>query len=412
MKSVFISLQEFIRDLQAQKLRVFLTVFGIMWGTVAVVILLSFGSGFKKQTAKNMHGMGEAIAIVFPGKTTKPYQGFGIGRPIRLMEEDATLLAREIPGIQTISPEFSKWNVILRNGTKVNRTLVSGVNPGYSQIRNIIPLPGGRFIDFLDMKNSRHVVFLGDSLKFRLFGSENVVGKNVLLDGVPFLIIGVLKHKTQNSSYNRRDQDRAFIPAATFSVFYGEKQINDLVYRPVDPNHSKEISKRVYEVLGKKYKFDPTDKNAIWLWDTSEMDKLLNQVFLGLNIFLGLIGSFTLFVGGIGVANIMYVVVQERTRQIGIKRAVGAHRRDILLQFLAETFFIVGLGAALGFLLSVGMIRLARAFPLGDFVGQPTFSGTVFIITILILGLVGLLAGYFPARKASRMNPIDCLRYS
>jgi len=409
---IFNELQEFIYDLRVQKLRVFLTVFGIMWGTVAVVILLSFGTGFKKQTAKNMHGLGEGIVILFPGSTTKPFRGFGIGRPVRLVEEDASLLSREIPEIQTISPEFSNWNATLRKGTKIARPLISGVNPEYAAIRNIIPVSGGRFLNVLDMKKSRHVVFLGDSIKYRLFGSKKIVGKNVLLNGVPFLIIGVMKHKTQNSSYNRRDQDRAFIPASTFSAFFGTKRISDLVYKPAIPGHSVQISKKVYEVLGKKYKFDPTDKNAISLWDTTEMDKMLNQFFLGLNIFLGIIGSFTLFVGGIGVANIMYIVVRERTREIGIKRAVGAHRRDILLQFLGETFVIVGIGAGSGFLLSIGMIRLARVLPIGDFVGYPEFSGTVFLVVMLILGAVGLLAGFFPARKASQMNPIDCLRYS
>lgn len=409
---IFAEIQEFAHDLRVQKLRVFLTVFGIMWGTVAVVVLLSFGTGFKKQTAKNMHGIGEGIVIIFPGTTTKPYRGFGIGRPIRLVEEDATLLSREIPDIQMISPEFSKWNSTLRRGTKISRPLISGVNPGYSSLRNIIPQADGRFLNDLDMKNRRHVIFLGDSIKFHLFGSQNAIGRNILLDGVPFLIIGVMKHKTQNSTYNRRDEDRAFIPLTTYMAFFGKKRISDLVYKPRDPSRSKEISKRVYEVLGKKYKFDPTDKNAIWVWDTSEMDKVLNQFFLGLNIFLGIIGSFTLLVGGIGVANIMYVVVQERTREIGIKRAVGAHRRDILLQFLVETLFIIGIGAGLGLLLSIGLIYLSHFIPMGDFVGYPTFSGNVFLITLFILGTIGLLAGFFPARKASRMRPIDCLRYS
>ncbi|GBD92887.1 macrolide export ATP-binding/permease protein MacB [bacterium BMS3Abin05] len=405
------TLQEFVHDLRIQKLRVFLTVFGVTWGTVAVVVLLSFGTGFKKQIAKNMHGIGEGIVIVFPGRTTKPYQGYGIGRPIRLVEKDAALLAQNIPGIQTISPEYSQWNSTLRLGTKVVNPLVSGVNPDYGGIRNIIPKRGGRFINVLDMESSRHVIFLGDSLKYLLFNKNQAVGNYVLLDGVPFQIIGIMRHKTQNSSYNRRDQDRAFIPAATFSAFYGRKRITDLVYKPANPAYSSEISKKVYAVLGKKYKFDPADKNALSIWDTTEMDKIIRNVFLGLNIFLGLIGSFTLIVGGIGVANIMYVVVQERTREIGIKRAVGAHRRDILLQFLAEAFFIIGIGAALGFLISWGLVLLMDLIPMGDFVGHPAISGTVVGVAAAVLGVIGLVAAYFPAKNAANLRPIDCLRY-
>lgn len=409
--SVGITLQEFFHDLRAQKLRAFLTVFGIIWGTVAVVVLLAFGTGFKRQTAKSMHGLGEGIVIVFPGRTTKPYQGFGIGRRIRFMEEDAYILAREIPEIETISPEYARWNATMQYGTKSIKPLVSGVIPGYATIRNIIPQPGGRFLNQPDLRYRRHVVFLGDSLKYFLFGSEDAIGKFVLLDGVPFLVIGVMQHKTQISSYNRRDEDRAFIPTSTFSAFFGHRFINNLVYKPRDPRLSPYVTRRVYEVLGKKYKFDPTDKNALWVWDTSEFDKIVTYFFLGFNLFMGLIGSLTLIVGGIGVANIMYVVVQERTREIGIKRAVGARKWHIVLQFFLETFFIIGIGAALGFSISFALIRLARLIPMEEFLGYPALSPTVVLITVAILGAIGLVAGFFPARRAANLNPIDCLRY-
>ncbi len=408
--TLFIALQEFWRDLKAQKLRAFLTILGIMWGTVAVVSLLAFGTGFQRQTVKNMRGIGEGIVIVFSGTTTKPYQGFGVGRSVALYEEDAALLAREIPEIETISPEYSQWQSTVSRGTKQIKPLISGVIPAYSDIRNIFPQPGGRFLNEPDSEQSRHVIFLGDSLKYFLFGSGEAVGQYVYVDGVPFLVIGVMQHKRQDSSYNRRDEDRAYIPASTFSAFFGRKRINNLVYKPRDPRYSAYISRRMYEVLGSKYKFDPSDKNALWVWDTTEFQKIALYFFLGLNLFFGIVGSLTLIVGGIGVANIMYVVVEERTREIGIKRATGARRRDILMQFFGETFFIISLGAVLGLLISVLLVSAANTFSLKDFIGVPVISPLVVLTTVSILGLVGIIAGYFPARRAANLNPIDCLR--
>jgi putative ABC transport system permease protein len=407
---LWIALQEFWHDLRQQKLRAFLTILGITWGTVAVVVLLAFGFGFKKQTEKNMHGLGEAITIVFPGQTTKPYQGFGIGRWIRFHMEDADLLAREIPQIHTVCPEFARWNSTVRYRDKQIKPLVSGVPPEYAEIRNIFPQPGGRFINLLDERHRRHVIFLGDSLKYLLFGNKKAVGQYVSLDGVPFLVIGVMQHKNQNSSYNRRDEDRAFIPLSTFSTFYGEKIINNLVIKPKDPRLSPHITERLYQVLGRKYRFDPTDKNALFIWDTTEFDKIALYFFLGFNLFMAIVGSLTLIVGGIGVANIMYVVVQERMREIGIRRAVGAKRLHILAQFFLEAFAIVLAGSLLGFSIAWALTRLARLIPMERYMGYPEFSPTVVLIASLILGAVAFAAGFFPARRAARLDPVQCLR--
>jgi putative ABC transport system permease protein len=188
------------------------------------------------------------------------------------------------------------------------------------------------------------VVVLGDGVKEQLFGGSEAIGRVIMLGEVPFTVVGVMLAKTQNSSYNRRDKDRVFIPASTFSSIYGVRYVNNIIYRPHDPTKWEEVGEKVRQVLAERYTFDAADKDAIWIWDTSEMDKFFFYFFLSFNIFLGLIGSFTLAVGGIGVANIMYIVVQERIREIGVRRAVGAKRSNILFQFFLETIFIVGLG--------------------------------------------------------------------
>jgi putative ABC transport system permease protein len=400
---------EFFLDLRAQKLRAFLTMFGIVWGTVAIIVLIAFGFGFQRQTSVNMHGIGEQIAIMFPGKTTKPWEGFGIGRPMSFTEDDATYLAYQVRGLKAISPEYGR-RVPTRVGTNILTPLVSGIIPIYADMRNIIPEPGGRFIDDPDMKQRRRVVVIGNKVKEFLFGEGDAVGKLIHIGAVPFRVIGVMQKKTQSSSYNSRDQDRVFIPASTFASVYGTIHLNNIIFQVHDPMKSKGVVQQVREALGKRYKFDPTDEDAVWIWDTSNMDKFMFYLFLGFNIFMGLIGSFTLGVAGVGVANIMFIVVQERIVEIGVKRAVGAKRSNIMFQFFMETFFIVAIGSLIGFLIATGIVAVLQLIAIKDYVGTPEISLPVVVATVVILTLIGLVAGLMPARRAANLNVVECLR--
>ena len=247
-------------------------------------------------------------------------------------------------------------------------------------------------------------------MKEFLFAEQNAVGKTIIIGRTPFTVIGVMQKKTQPSSYNSRDQDRVFIPLTTFESVYGAVYLNNIIYRVSDPRLGEETSKQVREALSKKYKFDPTDENAVWIWDTTDFERMAFYMFLGINIFLGLIGSFTLGVAGLGVANIMFIVVQERIKEIGIKRAVGATKVNILVQFFSETFFIVFSGSMIGFLISCGIIALLGFMPIKEYVGAPELSMEVVAITILVLITVGLLSGLMPARRASNLDVVECLR--
>ncbi len=408
---LFSNIGEFIRDLRAQKLRTFLTIFGIVWGTVAIMVLLAFGNGFQKQTMKTMYGIGESIILLFPGRTAKPFMGYGTNRTIRFREEDAELLRNEISLIKQISPEYSTWNEPLRVGTNKRNPNVTGVIPEYGDMRNIEPRRRSRFINDLDIELKRRVVFLGDELADYLFSGEDPVGRYVYIGKTPFLVIGVMLFKEQDSSYNSRDKDRAFIPASTFSSMFGYHYINNMVIEPIHATLSPIIQDQIYRVLGKKYKFDPSDKEALSIWDTTEFQKMVSYIFLGFNIFMVIIGGFTLTVGGIGVANIMYVVVQERTKEIGIKRSVGAKRQQIMVQFFTETFFIIAIGAVIGIIISIGLLFLITLLPIDEFVGTPSISLWVALVALSLLAGIGFIAGFFPARKAANLNVIDCLHY-
>ena len=407
---LFATIEQFIQDVRAQKLRTTLTILGIAWGTVAVTVLLAFGLGLEKQTKINMHGMGDGIALLWPGTTTKPFEGFPDGRPIRFRPGDLQLLINEIPDIEAISPEYMQRNTPARLGRASTVPAVTGIFPIYGELRNIITEPGGRFINEPDLELRRRSAVLGTEIKQLLFGEEPAVGRQFYLGSTPFTVVGVMKDKTQNSSYYARDKDRIFIPASTHIGLFGDKYVDNFVYRPSDPELADAVKDQIYVTMGRAKRFDPADEDALGVWDTNMMDKFFKFFFIGFNVFMTIIGSFTLAVGGIGVANIMYVVVRERMLEIGIKRSVGARKLDIMRQFFIETFMVVGVGAVLGFGMAWIIIYGLAFLPFEEIVGTPKLSPFVAGVTIGLLSLIAFLAGLFPARKAANLDPVLCLR--
>jgi putative ABC transport system permease protein len=402
-------LRQLLRDVRGQKLRTFLTVFGIIWGTVAISLLLAFGTGLHKQMIKSTAGLGDRIVIVWPGLTSKPHQGLGKGRSIRMTEEDVDYARKRTAGVKAISSEYGRtMNVVY--GPKTLPVDVSGVSAEFGTMRNMIAQAGGRFINPIDVAQNRRVVFVGDEMAKSIFGEEGPVGKTVRINGSPFLVIGVMVTKTQDSSYSGRDKDKMMIPGTTYRALTGEKYIDNMIVQPSDPAKSKEMIEALRATLGEKLRFAADDKEALATWDTTEQFRFFDIFMLAFNSFLGIVGSLTLVVGGIGVSNIMNVVVEERTREIGIKMALGAKQRAILTQFLLETLLITAVGGAIGFAISIGICSIFPKFGLTEYVGTPVVSPFVAGLTAAALGIVGILAGYFPAREASRLDPVIAMK--
>jgi putative ABC transport system permease protein len=414
MKTLYL-LRMFYRELRRQRKRIRLTIFALAWGTFSIVILLAFGEGLNRQMQIANKGLGTGIVIVSGGQTSIPYRGLGKGRQILLRREDVDLLKNKVPGIKFISPEGDRYANTLTLGRKSFTERVIGVYPSFEEMRTYYPQKGSRFINPVDLKNKRRVVFLGTDIAKRLFENDKPVGKTILINAIPFLVIGVMQDKIQNSMYNGPDVDKAAIPYSTYQAVYGDEYIYRFIYMPEDITRAAAVKEDVYKALAAKHKFDPKDTQALSTWDTIEDEEIFGKVFLGIQIFMGIIGGLTLIVAGVGVTNIMYVSAKKRTKEIGIKMALGAKKRYVLFQFVSEALMIAFIGGAVGILLSFLTVSLFKALPLGgdvaDLMAHPVISADIMFLTAMILGVIGFLAGVFPAKKAASQRPVEALRY-
>jgi putative ABC transport system permease protein len=428
------SVKQFFTDMRRQKLRTAMTTFGIFWGTCSIVLLFAFGQGLRESQVESQKGLGENIGIYWPGITSKDYKGLPRGRDIRFTEDDIQMIKSKAQTIERISPEFSKWNVSLKVGRSNMVQNVIGVWPEFGEMRNLIPIAGSRFVNEQDNNLRRRIIFLGDRLADQLFNNSELVndqsmitgspayeaavqkvadkaiGQQVLVNGVPFTVVGVMKPKKQDSSYNGRDAQKAYIPASTFNTMYSRRYPNNFVVQAKATETMKKTREEILSIMGAKYRFDPTDREALSVWDVSEGIEFMNNFFGAFQMFLVGIGVATLITGGIGVSNIMNVVLEERTKEIGIKMALGARKSFILIQFIVETMMITGIGGVCGFLFAFAIVSIFPALHLEEYIGTPRVDIVGGILVTILLGVIGLIAGIFPARRAANLQPVQALK--
>jgi putative ABC transport system permease protein len=392
--------------------------FAITWGTISVVLLLAFGEGLGQTMREGFLGAGQRIFMIYGGETSQPYEGLPKGRRIRFTEADLALLERSIPEIDMASVSYGRWGVMLQVERTKTSTYMEGVDPAFEEMRTLYPAAGGRFLNVNDVEQRRRVVFLGNEIAARLFGTsdaEAVVGQQVKVDGLPFTVVGVMQEKLQTSMNNGPDSDRALIPFSTFRAIYGHRYIDHMVVRPQEISNAVSVKEKIFEVLGRRHQFHPTDERAVGVWDFIEQEEQMSMVFLGIQIFLGIVGGLTLLLAGVGVANIMYVTVRERTNEFGVKRALGARRHHIQLQVVFEALLLALGGGAVGLAVSGAVVAAVASIPNKEgpmeFLANPSLSPVVALTTVGVLAAVGLLAGYFPARKAAAVEPVESLRY-
>ncbi len=407
----------FWNEYRKRKKKVALITFALFWGTLSILLLMAFGQGMSTQFRVSFSGLGETLIMINGGQTSQAFQGLPKGRPIRLYPEDVSYLKERIPEIQVIAPEsYNGWPVSA-GGKEINRT-VHGTTAEFAVMRAQIPQPGGRFLNPDDVAQGRKVAFIGWNVAKDLFGDENPVGREIIVSRVPFIVVGVLQKKMQDSMYQGPDADQVYLPFSSFTQFDRQRYIDRIHIRPQDASQSTFIEERVRTLLGRKYRFVADDRYALGIWNTIENSKEALAIFKGIEIFLGIIGALTLLIGAVGVTNLMYAVVKERTKEIGIKMALGARRRVIVQQFFLETLFVFTKGTFWGFITAFNLVHLIRLIPVSydsfgieGYLLRPVFSAQIFGVYMVVLSVLVFLAGIFPAIRASKSNPIESLRY-
>ncbi len=406
----------FLRSSRVQRKRAILTIAAIAWGSVSLLLLLAFGEGMKRQMTVASAGMGENLAIFWPGETSLTWRGLPAGRPIRPRIDDIALLEERSTLLRNVIGEVTNYRVGYTYGRKTINARLTGTHVQYGEIRNHVAQPGGRFLDTQDEIGKRRVIFLGDELATDLFGKEPPVGRSILVNGLPYTVIGVMVKKLQMGMYGGPDGGHGVVPISAYRTQFGDDRLQNIVIKPRDPARMALAILEVKQILGGKYGFDPKDERAFGVWDTVKSSGMMRNILLGIQIFLGIIGGLTLMIGGVGVANIMYAVVKERTREIGVKMALGARPSWITGPLILEGLAYTLVGGLLGMIISVVLITLLGLIPTEgnkalQFLGTPTLSLPIGIATAAILGLIGVLAGYFPARRAASVDPAETLRY-
>jgi len=405
-----------LRTLWSHKLRTFLTMFGIAWGIISITLMVAAGEGLRRGQEKQQETFAKDLMIFFNGRTSMQAGGLRAGREVHWQAGDVASLQQEATACRYVLPELERNGLRVRSLYNNASPTVTGSYPPFAEIRSV-SVEAGRFYDWGDEQAGRRVAFLGTNIKKQLFASRAATGETVFLNDIPYTVIGVMTGKDQNSSYDGWDVDKIFVPFSAMLHDFPNAPpalptaVDQLLVVPKSLDVHETCKYQVKRALGRLHNFDPNDKEATPVWDTVEGAKAFTKLMDAMKYFLGAIGITTLLLGGIGVMNVMLVAVRERTREIGVRKAVGASARAILQQFFVETMIIVFLSGGSGMGLAYGLCGLINLIPMPPFFDgmRPTWeAGT---ISFAVLGTIAVLSALYPATRAASVDPIEALRF-
>jgi putative ABC transport system permease protein len=407
-------LQEAYTAMRHNRRRTALTMLGMAWGIATVVMLLAYGNGFGQACANIFANFGTKLVIVVPGQTSMQAGGQKAGIVVRFTQDDVETLRTNLPQITHITPSVDKKSSV-QYDTRIFTWTVTGNDPSVFDVRSL-KIDQGRFYNLQDQVQRARVAVIGSEAKEKLFSGRNALGERIRLDGLSFEIVGVLSPKMQegNDDINRV----VYIPFTTMAALKDTRYLDTIWFNYQTPEYER-LEQSVRTILAVPHKFNQSDRQAVQVFNLMTQVHQFEIITMGLKILLGFIGTLTLGIGGVGLMNIMLVSVTQRTREIGVQKALGARRRYILMQFLAEALTITFIGGVLGVLLayavalSVGRLTLYSAFAKNGEAGDIRIliaPGTL-VVSTFILGMVGLISGMIPAVRASRLDPIEALRH-
>jgi putative ABC transport system permease protein len=406
-----------LAGLARNKLRSFLTMAGIAWGVASIVLIVAMGDGFKQGQRNNTKAIGENLVFVFGGRTEKQAGGQRAGRRIRLEYRDVADIRTECFEVRQVTVEL-QTNTAAVSPYNSGTFNTIGVEPIFNQLRNT-PVAEGRWFNERDNLETRRVAFIGDNVRKQLFGERGgVIGARISINGLPFEVIGRMPGKTQNSSYNGLDSEKVYIPYRTMvrdvpprDATWRQGIVANVIYTPRSLDNFEAAQKQVRRVIARNHDFDATDTAAVRMWDTVEGARMVDSIFVSMTAFLGTIAVVTLTLGGIGVMNIMLVTVSERTREVGLRMAVGATRSRILLDFLVEGALLAVVSGLAGWGGAYALASIVNSFPMPEmFAGLPVKAFTT-LVAFGALGLTAVASALWPAWRAAQLTPVEALRY-